>query len=126
MFGHGSSRCKVKTFWANCAGNHKTTECNSSVFKCANCNGAHKAMSTDCPSRTTYMEIKQRAQPKRTLRPATQNNHRTNYSTNYPNILNQKAAPNVNSWGNTQQNNQNTNNNLFSFEELKTLTVELI
>ena len=32
--------------------------------------------------------------------------------------------PTVNSWGNTQTDSQN--NNLFSFEELKNLTVELI
>ena len=125
MFGHGSSRCKVKTFCAKCAGNHKTTECNSTVFKCANCNGAHKAMSPDCPSRANYVEIRQRVQPKRIPRPVIKNqNSNTNYNTNFPNSLHQKATPTVNSWGNTQTENQN--NNLFSFEELKNLTVELI
>ena len=37
MFGHGSSRCTVKTFCANCAGRHKTSDCIETIEKCANC-----------------------------------------------------------------------------------------
>ena len=60
MFGHGSSRCMVKTFCAHCAaGNHKTADCNASFEKCANCSGAHRAMSPDCPSRESYNKIRQ-------------------------------------------------------------------
>ena len=58
-----------------------------------------------------------RVQPKRIPRPVIKNQ---NSNTNFPNSLHQKSTPTVNSWGNTQTENQN--NNLFSFEELKNLT----
>lgn len=125
MFGHGSSRCKVKTYCANCAGSHKTIDCKSSIVKCANCKGPHKSMSPDCPSRSTYLEVKQRTQPKKIARPVIKHfNNSTQYSTHFPNSLNQQTATQINNWGNVQSPNQN--NDLSSLEELKTLTVELI
>lgn len=58
MFGHGSSQCAIKAFYMHCAGNHKSTEGqNNLLVKCANCNGAHKENSLDCPGRLNYMNI---------------------------------------------------------------------
>ena len=85
MFGHGSSRCMVKTFCARCAGNHKTSECEETIIKCANCNGPHKAMSPDCPSRETYNQIRQRAQPKSIVQKSHHYNTKSNYNANFPN-----------------------------------------
>lgn len=130
MFGHGSSRCMVKTFCARCAGNHKTTECEATIVKCANCNGPHKAMSPDCPSRETFNQMRLRAQPKSIVQKSQHYNTKTNYNTNFPNTLNQGEIPNTSRRDNnlpySHNFNNNSNNNLFSFEELKNLTFELI
>lgn len=129
MLGHGSSRCNVKTFCANCAGNHKTTDCKSDTIKCANCNKAHKSFSSDCESRIKYAQMRQRSQP-RAYKPREQpffNNVRFNnnetYNTNFPNNLNQGFTTSNHEW----RKDQNTNtSNLFSPEEIKNLTLELI
>lgn len=127
MFGHGSNKCNVKTYCAICAGSHKTTECKSDIIKCANCKGSHKAMSSECPNRATYLEFKQRSQPRKITRPIHKSTHNRNeeYTTHFPNTLNQNITTNVNPWANISPLNQN-NENLFSIEELKSLTVELI
>ena len=129
MYGHGSSRCNVKPFCAHCAGKYKTVECSANTVKCANCKGPHKAMSAECPSREMYKQIRQRTQPKSPRR-SPEFNNRVNYNNNFPNTLNQSGAlPNMSSWNYSQpftQVNSNINNNLFSFEELKNLTFELI
>lgn len=146
MYGHGSSHCKVNTFCANCAGSHKTSECNQSVIKCANCNGPHKSTDSDCPSKTHYLNAKQRRLPINR-----QQNHvnmnRMNYNNSFPNALQQNTLPptgawqnrrmlninnnsinsNNNSYNNTTNNNNNTNSGeLFSVQELQSLTLELI
>ena len=128
MFGHGSSRCMVKTFCANCAGNNKPVDCKESIVKCANCKGPHKAMSHDCPNRETFLKIRQRAQPKSIGQRNQQINNRSNYNVNFPNVLNQSETPNTSIIGNSlpYSQNFNNNNNLFSFEELKNLTFDLI
>lgn len=129
MFGHGSSRCNVKPFCAQCAGNHKTAECSVNTIKCANCKGPHKAMSPECPSREIYKQIRQRTQPK-SLRQKPEFNNRANYSNNFPNTLHQNSAlPSTSRWNFTQPSSKPNNSgdsNLFSFEELKNLTFELI
>lgn len=130
MFGHGSSRCKVRTFCVNCAGNHKSNECNSLIIKCANCNGNHRALSPDCPNRENFLEIKKRIQERRPLRRNdgnTKNNisslNKKSYNANFPNLLNQTTHSKTPTW--TAPRNTN-DNDLFSFEELKDLTMELI
>lgn len=128
MFGHGASKCRVKMYCALCAGNHKTTDCKEQKFKCANCNGDHKALSPECPKREEYKQIRQRTQPRNRLR-SQQFNTASNYDVNFPNSLNQNQRSNTNRMGYNQPNYQNTNNNtgnLFSFEEIKNLTFELI
>lgn len=84
-------------------------------------------MSPECPSRATYLEVKQRAQPKRIIRSGFPNSNNTyiDYSTHFPNTLQQKTTSHVSNWGKPDLPNSN-NQDLFSFEELKTLTVELI
>ena len=121
MFGHGSSRCKVKTFCAICAGNHKTTDCHSNSIKCANCNGSHKAMSHECPSRQKYVEIKSKYSTKK-VKSNSQPQSTRNYASNFPNTLNQSEQPPP-SWN---HQSQSTNNNLFSLDELRIITTELI
>lgn len=124
MFGHGSSRCKVKTFCAHCAGNHKSTECKENFQKCANCGGEHKALSPQCPSRHKYLEIRERSKPKRIHRNYPNFVPMQNYNENFPNPLNQ-GTPQTNNWSNIRQTEAN-NANLFSIDELKNLTFELI
>lgn len=142
MFGHGSSRCCVKTFCANCAGNHKTAECTSQTVMCANCKEPHKSLSPECPFREKYQQIRQRYQP-RSSRFRQQlshnnsrfNNNNANYSSDFPNNLNQGATTSNREWNHQRNNNFNNNhntngnnnaNNLFSLEEIRNLTLELI
>lgn len=127
MFGHGSSRCNVKTFCVKCAGNHKSTDCNATFEKCANCSGNHKAMSPDCPNRANYLQLRQRTLPK-TFNSRRNNEHSNNpvqYNVSFPNTLNQSTPEICNDW-NTQQRYNNNNNNLFSIQEIKNLAMELI
>ena len=124
MFGHGSSHCKVKTFCANCAGNHLTKDCTESVAKCANCNGPHKSTDDKCPSKSQYINVKQRNQPlnrKRNL-PTVVNN-----MTNFPNTLRQDIPMKPRAWPQPRDTINSTQNaDLFSISELQTLTFELI
>lgn len=143
MYGHGSSRCKVKTFCANCAGNHNTSECNENIIKCANCNGPHKSTDNECPSKAHYLNVKQRNQ--RTNRHKSSNNSNIiNNNTNFPNALRQNVnhqsgvwnyQRNNNNYVNSHNNNngfQNLNNfnsntgDLFTIQELQTISIELI
>lgn len=141
MYGHGSSHCKVKTFCANCAGDHNTRECKESEIQCANCKGPHKSNDVNCPSRTHYLDMKQRSRPmhkqqnKNTLNIVNNNN-------NFPNTLNQGIPRNIGVWppqrnifsarSSNDHNNsigQNTTPNveqLFSIQELQKITVDLI
>ena len=128
MFGHGSSNCRVKTFCAICAGNHKTVDCKEATVKCANCNGAHKAMSPECPNRETFLKIRQRAQPRSVRQRGQQYKNTSNYNVNFPNTLNQSQniRQNAYTFSNNQPSIEQNKNNLFSFEEMKNLTFELI
>lgn len=142
LYGHGASNCKVKAFCAICAENHKTSDCKSLTIKCANCGGDHKASSNECPSRVKFIEIRNRHQqanrrvPVHPGRRTTTYNHTSaaNYDSNYPNLLNQGNFNTNNSWFTRSPNNgpsftfnSNVNNsNLFSLEEIKNLTLELI
>lgn len=121
MFGHGSSRCKVKTFCANCAGNHLTADCKNQQPKCANCSGPHKAMSPNCPSRQKYMELKKRFSSAKSNLRQTELRTNVNYTSNYPNRLNQEVKQQQ--W---VQQQPTQNNDLFSIDEIKSLTMELI
>lgn len=135
MFGHGSSRCKVKTFCSNCAGQHKTSDCQESTPKCANCNGPHKSTYDQCPSKIHYLNIRQRAQPPQRRPVRTEVLLTKNYSNSFPNTLRQSVSTTTTNWqaqrdliNNRSSNNANNNcsNDLFSIEELKNLTFELI
>lgn len=123
MFGHGSSRCKVKTFCANCAGTHKTAECTTKDnVKCANCHGDHRAMSPDCPSRQKYSELKSRMTQ---TRPAARNHHPfvRNYGSSFPNALNQAEQNKTPTWN---QQSSGSSGDLFSIDEMKAITLDLI
>lgn len=135
MFGHGSSRCKVKTFCANCAGPHKTSDCKESTLKCANCNGNHKSTSEQCPSKTSYLNIRLQHAPRRKVRVNTEYRSPANYNNSFPNTLRQSEPTTPNNWvarndiHHSSSYNSNTftgSNDLFSPEEIKCLTLELI
>lgn len=138
MFGHGSSRCQVKTFCANCAGQHKTSECEGTADKCANCNGSHKSTFDQCPSKINYLNIRQRSQPaqRRSVRQNTARQANGSYNNNYPNTLHQSIPAQSGNWisrrdainNNSGNNTYNSGgpNELFSIEEIKNLTLELI
>ncbi|XP_055910449.1 uncharacterized protein LOC129944810 [Eupeodes corollae] len=62
MFGHGQRNCHIKTFCANCAGHHNTSECdNAAAVKCANCSGNHKSTDPSCISRIKYLQIREKS-----------------------------------------------------------------
>lgn len=133
MFGHGSSRCAVKSFCSKCSGCHKTDECTSDIIKCANCRGNHQSSSTDCPNRISYIEMKQRIMAKnsRSLRRSSFANRQSHVSS-FPNnsglnsqfpALHSGTLP-ANGWANL--NTKTNNNDLFSFDEIKNITFELI
>lgn len=133
MFGHGSSRCKVKTFCANCAGSHKTSECKDTTIRCANCNGSHKSTFDQCPSKVNYLSMRQRSQPVQQRRPRNYyvSHPNSNYNSNFPNTLHQSAnsAPSI--WisqnnGNSNSNQSSNTNDLFTIQEMKNITLELI
>lgn len=130
MFGHGSNRCAVKSYCSNCAGPHKTAECpDGSTVKCANCNGSHKSNDANCPSRISYLNLRSQYRSHQ-VRP-----NRTNislppqldYSNAFPNTLSKSNFHSSARWVNHNGNHTpNVNKDLFSLEEIKSLTFELI
>jgi len=127
MFGHGSNHCKVKSFCAICSGKHHTSECKSTIVKCANCKGTHKSFSKDCPIRHEYIKLKEKL--RKPLKKSSNNKQLTyqNYNTNFPNTLNQNLQQ-PNTWLNQNNNlqNQSSYNNMFTIQEMKELTLDLI
>lgn len=133
MFGHGSSRCAVKSFCSKCSGTRKTDECTSDIIKCANCGANHQSSSPDCPNRKSYIEIKQRIMNKNSRfqkrsghvngnsHVSSAPNHSGNNS-QFPAL--HTGAPPVNGWSNLKTNKNN--NDLLSFDEIKNITFELI
>ena len=129
MFGHGSSHCRVKTFCANCAGNHQTKDCSIEAIKCANCNGPHKSTDECCPSKTQYVNIKQRNRPLNKRRDNQDYQSSKNYDAHFPNNLHQSIGNKI-EWPYQREVKNNTNDSmnaeLFSSQQLQVLTVELI
>lgn len=119
MFGHGSNNCHIKTFCAKCAGSHQTSICTSSTIKCANCNGEHTSTDKICPSRSSFVNLRNRARPNPKQQHVTNNIHFNNGNVN--------NHQNYSSFANAVRNETvTTSSGLFSLEELKNLTLELI
>ena len=55
-FGHIAARCKNKTSCGKCTGDHKTSDCTSSVKKCQNCNGSHFSFDKNCQTYTDLLK----------------------------------------------------------------------
>lgn len=89
---------------------HKTAECKESTVKCANCNGAHKSFSNDCPSKENYIQLRQRAQPtpQRSVNNNFANPNSSNYNRSFLNALRQNAPNNSNIWQATNNNSSNS------------------
>lgn len=120
MFGHGSNNCNINTFCAKCGGQHATSTCKETLTKCANCGGEHISSDSRCPSRASYINLRNR----------------------YSNAVNRKTTPQkapilnpqqpmTNSWSNVVRSNgvlhsAEQKNDMFSVEELKNMTFELI
>lgn len=133
MYGHGSSRCAVKIFCSICSGEHKAVECSSNILKCANCGQEHKSTSPDCPSRKKYIDMKHRFMNQNARTP-----RRSNYPNRQSNVpyvpnnsdelqfpaLHAGETPVNKNWSNLKNNN--TNDVLFSFDDIKNITLELI
>lgn len=126
MFGHGSDNCNVNTFCSKCAGPHKTTECKTDIVKCANCHGDHKSTDNSCPSRSAYIGLRQRV-ANRQSRNIQQISHfeRPNGIAQQNVNLSQQNYGNR-SWANVVSSSNTNNNDLFSIEQLKSLTFDLI
>ena len=133
MFGHGSSRCKVNTFCANCAGRHKTEDCKETAIKCANCNGQHKSTDQNCPNKIQYLNIKEKNKPlhKKSVKFGTSLQNEKNF----PDTLQQNIRPITPIWNYSSRNKNEGNNyinlpqnpgELFTMSELQQLTLELI
>lgn len=120
MYGHGSNHCNIKTFCAKCAGPHSTSACTSNDAKCANCNGQHPSNYSMCRSRSTYIELKKRyTKPQR----ISSQRHVFNPIPSCP--VDGRSWSNVVYPRNSQTDN-NLNSELFSLDELKSLTIELV
>jgi hypothetical protein len=48
-YGHQATACKRNPRCGKCAGNHKTTECDSTTVLCLHCKGPHEAWRSVCP-----------------------------------------------------------------------------
>lgn len=68
MFGHGSRHCTMPAKCLFCAGGHEARQCLGVVngapiegfkYKCANCNGDHKANDEACPNLKRFLEIQE-------------------------------------------------------------------
>lgn len=68
MFAHGSRHCTLPPKCLYCAGGHETRSCLCMVngapiegfeFKCANCEGKHKANDESCPKLRKFLEIQE-------------------------------------------------------------------
>lgn len=124
MFGHGSNICNIKTFCAKCAGSHATSTCTSTTLKCSNCNGDHKSTDNICPSRCSYVGLKERL-----YKPTTSRNIHNRTINSRNNQSYDLSTPN-NTYANvvrsTYTSQNNPSNDIFTLEELKALTFELI
>lgn len=128
MFGHGSDNCNVKTFCAKCSGPHKTPDCKTEEVKCVNCQGDHKSTDNSCPSRNSYVELRKRFSNGYRLSRNTQQiaSQAKPNNTHQNTIQNQPISSNM-SWANIVSSNGNTaSNDLFSVDQLKEMTFELI
>lgn len=123
MYGHGSDNCKVQTFCAKCAGPHLTSSCTSDVIKCANCHRDHKSTDKECRSRASYVGLRDRYSRRNVNNNIVYNT--ISHTNKSPNV-NGNNIPNVTSFASVVRNERTLSNDLFSLEELKTLTLELI
>lgn len=120
MYGHGAEHCNVKTFCSKCSGPHLTSVCTATVVKCANCNGDHTSSDLKCPSRLAYCDLKSRY-----MKPKSQISQRATFQQTPRAPLNQHSWSNV-LFANNPVSQINAHNDLFSTEELMSLTRELI
>lgn len=140
MFGHGEKGCNVKPRCANCAEKHNTIDCKAvNKFQCANCGNKHKSTDLSCPSRSSYLELREKLatksqRPKRHVREF--NTNTLNFPAINRNVQNTASSVNTN-WRPSHNNNNikavnnmpnvtNAENTLFTEEELLQLTSEMI
>ena len=84
LFGHTASGCTRRRTCVNCSGAHSVENCPSnSEAKCSNCNGPHKASSSECPTFKKYATIvKQNSEKK-----GNTSNNSTNRTPNNNNLV---------------------------------------
>lgn len=116
MYGHGSDNCNIKSFCARCSGPHATAGCVETKLKCANCKGDHLSSDPNCPSRISYISLRERFS-----KPKAQPFTRTGTNNRQP----QQSV--LTNWNNVvRSGNCEPENDLFSIDELKNITLELI
>lgn len=140
MFGHGEKGCSVKPRCANCAEKHNTIDCKAvSKIQCANCGDKHKSTDLSCPNRSSYLELREKLAMKtqRSKKYVTAfNSHTENFPALNRSVQNTTSFVNTN-WRPTNNNNNikavnnmsnvtNSENTLFTEEELLQLTTEMI
>lgn len=127
LFGHGSDRCRVNTFCAKCAGNHRTRLCTSDIIKCANCHGDHPSTDVNCPNRFTYLNMREKLHNRGTKSTTQPQKFSTFTSRMVKKNVSFADATRVNHVP-VEVNNATSNgkNDLFTIEELKEITIELI
>ena len=55
--GHTSHSCKARARCLICAGSHERKDCQSTTYRCANCDGEHTANSSQCPKMKMAQDI---------------------------------------------------------------------
>lgn len=94
MFGHGSRHCTLPVKCMFCAGAHETRHCLSVsnripiegfTYKCANCDGDHKANDESCPKLKNFLAIQETITRKNDKRNRTRTNPEvSNVTMNFP------------------------------------------
>lgn len=142
LHGHGIRNCNMLPKCAKCGLDHLSDNCNSPVEKCANCKGDHSAVSTECPKRKDFLEMRNRlaSSHNKTSRKPTPAPRKS--IANFPNLMKSSPtitdanSPNSINWSSLFKNNsttpsqiavnKNNPNNLFKTEEIGPIMIELL
>lgn len=92
MFGHGEKGCNVTERCANCAQKHKTVDCKSNKVQCANCGDNHKATDPTCPTRSDYIEMREKLSNKNVRSQQPSHLNYNNNGNNFPQLNNKNCS----------------------------------
>lgn len=132
LHGHGSKNCHLPSRCSKCAGKHTTSDCQQTEqnnYKCCLCGNSHTSKDQNCPKRINYIKMQLNRSTKNSQNITKTIEQPKNFQLNTKNFpsLPVRKEQKFSSWlsGLNPQPKQ-TNNDLFSTQELLELTTELI